>query len=85
MHFNATFTSPVSANVRQTVGEHLFQRWLALDHILAQLWESHSIGLALQYYALLKEEKDTRDCMGCLLPETTGRRVVDLVNGYGVR
>jgi len=79
-YFNAFTVKAIRANVRQTIGEHFFEQWLGLDRTFAQL--SRSIHLELRCYAMLSEEKDVSDCMGCLLPETRGRQTIDLVHGY---
>jgi len=70
----------VGADVREIIGERLFGQWSGLDRLLVQLWQSHSIRPKIQYYVLLRNE-DASDCLGCLLPETTGGRIIDLVGG----
>ena len=85
IHVYFDSANSVGANVRQIIGEQLFEQWLGLDRLLVQLWESHSIRPKIQYYVLMRKEKDVSDCVGCLLPGTTEGRIIDLVDGYSKR
>ena len=38
-------------SIRQILGEQIFGQWMELDHLLAQLWESHSIRPRALCYA----------------------------------
>ena len=80
--YRRTFAS-VPANVRQIIGEPVFGQWLALDRVLVQVWESHSICPKIMYIAPGKEKKVMDACMGYLLPEITKRGIVDLVEWRG--
>jgi len=68
----------VGTNVRQIVGELVFGQWLELDRLLAKLWESRSIRPQILYFAPLGNGKRITTRMGCLLPEITKRRIIDL-------
>ena len=71
VHFDSTLTS-AGADVRQIVGEQIVGEWSNLDRLLVQLWESRSIRPQV-ISATLDEERGTRDCILCLLPEITKR------------
>jgi hypothetical protein len=75
----------VFADVRRAIGEAGYGQWLDLDRLLVQLWESRSIcPKAVVRATQAKEKKDTRDCVARLLPETTKRGIIDLVeHSYG--
>jgi len=54
------------------------QQWHDLDRLLVQFWTSHSIRPEILYKAREGRE-DIRDYVTSLLPELTGRGLVDLV------
>lgn len=56
------------------------RRWLELDQLLAQLWESHSIPLKILCRAPSWKEKSAHESMGLLLPEITRGGTVNLFN-----
>jgi len=60
------------------------RRWPDLDHLLVQLWESHSIRPRVGYEWLREEGEPTDDCSGCLFPEIMKRGIVDLVPYQGL-
>jgi hypothetical protein len=62
------------ANGEPTIGEPIRGRCLGLDHLLVQLWVSHSIRPKVMYTG-----KDMRGYIGRLLPEIAERGIVDLV------
>ena len=64
------------ANVKQTMGEAGFEQWLALDRLLVQLWESHSVRLMVMSVGRGRERHDERDRVGSLLPEITRRGII---------
>jgi len=68
----------VGSNIRESLGEVVFGQWSDLDHLLVQFWESHSIRPRVGCKGL-RERSNTGYCIGCLLPETTKRGIVDLV------
>ena len=78
VHFGSVLTS-LGANVGQLVGEHVVLQWLDLDHLLAQLWESHFIRPRIISMTPDEEQGTRRDSIGCLLPEITTRGIIDLV------
>ena len=66
----------VEASVNESIGEVAHRRWLALDHVLVQLWESHSIRLTCIWPG---GQRERGNLTGCLLPEATKRGIVKLV------
>ena len=65
-------------SVKNVVGEN--QGWLELDRLLAQLGESHSIGVKVLYNIRTDANGGReRSRMGILLPEVTTRGIVELV------
>ena len=66
---------PVIAN---TIEESVYQEWHDLDQLLVQFWTTHSIRPCLAY-KMGKGGKNLRDYAAGLLPELTGRGLVDLV------
>ena len=72
--------SRVGADLGQVIpaiGGSVSDWWLDLDHLLVQFWESHSIRPNITC-VMLNKEKEIRECMGHLLPETTERGIIDL-------
>ena len=67
------------ANTRQTIGEAIYGQWFDLDCLLVQFWESRSIRPRVICATRMREEWEVRDFLGCLLPETTKRGIIDLV------
>jgi hypothetical protein len=68
------------AHGKDAVGESNYRQWLELDHLLVQLWESHSICLKVSYYAPSgKEGEVASTCVYSLLPEVTSRGIADFV------
>jgi hypothetical protein len=68
------------AHGKDAVGESNYRQWLELDHLLVQLWESHSICLKVLYYAPSgKEGEMASSCVNSLLPEVTSRGIADFV------
>ena len=58
--------------------ERFHQDWQELDHALLQFWTSHSIRPRIEYWRV-DEECELKELASRLLPELTGRGVVDLV------
>ena len=73
-------------DVREAIGEAVCE-WLALDRVLVQLWESYSIRSKIKYSRVWRrekrEEKEVGEFVGCLLPETTKKGIIDLVEWDG--
>jgi len=67
------------ANVRETIGGEISEQWLDLDRLLAQFWESRSIRPKVVCTTQERGNKNTRCCIGCLLPEVTKRGIIDLI------
>ena len=61
-------------NLRNAIGETLYQGWLELDEVLVQLWESHSVRSEVVYDAC-------REICG----RKAGRRVENLLSGAMAR
>jgi len=78
-HFDFAVTKAV-ANIAQTVGERALRQWSGLDRVLARFWESRSIRPKVIWRAPTVKKRKMRDCVGCLLPVTTRRGLVDLVD-----
>ena len=69
----------VCANVRMFLGEDLFRRWLDLDRLLVQIWESRSIRARVMCDPRVRERRDMREYFEMLMPEVMRRAIVDLV------
>jgi hypothetical protein len=65
------------AYLRRVTGEMAYAEWLKLDHLIAQLWESHSIRARIPYSVLSYDEIAVRRFVGGLLPEVTAGGVAD--------
>ena len=70
-------TAGAGANVWQTIGP-IREQWLVLDRLLVQFWESRSIRPRATCATWTGGEQDTKDCVRCLLPETTRRGMVEI-------
>ena len=66
------------ANTGQTVRKTVHGQWSDLDRLLVQLWELRSIRPKFIH----KKGWDSRDRIGCLMPEVMGRGTIDLVDCY---
>ena len=60
------------------VGERLRREWIDIDRVLVQLWELHAVRVNVAYSG--REEETARKFIGGLLPGTTERGIVGLVN-----
>ena len=76
--FRFTFIKS-STDVRQDIGGGISEQWSDLDRLLVRLWESRSIRPKVVCKPLERENRNTRRCIGCLLPEMTERGIIDLV------
>ena len=61
-----------------TAEERIREQWRSLDHLLVQLWESHSIRPRVEGSSL-RDEREVRDVFWGFLPEITKRGIVDIV------
>ena len=68
---------------RYALWDVVHQGWLDLDHLLVQLWASHSLRLKVAY-ELLRGSRESRYHVTKLLPELMRRGVVDLVGYHSV-
>ena len=86
LEYDWAVTMP-GVNVRQTIGGAEYGQWLALDRVLVQLWESYSIHSKVKYSRVWREEKreenEVAEFVGCLLPETTKKGIINLVEWDG--
>ena len=64
--------TPLSAQIKEAV----HQEWQDLDHLLVQLWTSHSVRLKIMYRRE-EGENEARGLVQRLLPELT-KRAIDL-------
>ena len=69
----------VGANIGQTIGGTITRQWLDLDHLLVQFWESRLIRPRVECVRLGQRRQSAEYCVGGLLPETTKRGIIDLV------
>jgi hypothetical protein len=69
-----------SATFRHRVGDAVGTEWPDLDHLLAQLWESHSIRPKVFYTVPSWLDKEVAGrCVESLLSEISKKGIVDLV------
>jgi len=76
-HPNPTIDRADPVNVRHAHGETGYRQWLDLDHLLVQLWESHSVRPKVTHYEY--RDGTGRRCVSGFLPEVTRREIADLV------
>ena len=69
----------VGTDVGAFIGGAVCQQWLDLDHLLVQLWESHSIRPRVISETPIGARPDMRECFQLLTPEVTRRGIIDLV------
>jgi len=60
-----------------SLGAEVYEKWLELDHLLFQFWESRSIRLKVVVTELLRGTQ-MKDRIGCLFPKITARGIIDL-------
>ena len=65
--------TPLSAQIKEAVD----REWQDLDHLLVQLWTSHSVRLKIMYRRE-EGEDEARGLAQRLLPELTRRGVIDV-------
>jgi hypothetical protein len=72
-----------AARGRDVVEESNYKQWLELDHLLVQLWESHSIRLTVSYWAPPGKGGELEEVMSTrahsLFPEVTSRGIAVFV------
>ena len=73
------YLTDVGGDVRKTIGERNFEKWLDLDRLLVRFWESRSIRPMVVRTTPDDERWDGSDCIGSLLPEITRKGIVDLI------
>jgi len=74
-------TSLPHPRTKKRIGQEIYGQWLELDHILVQLWESHSIRLRFTRKTWGQKFQNTmEDCLGYLLPEATKIGMIDVVD-----
>ena len=57
----------------------LYGHWMDLDRALVQLWELRAVRAKISYFPGIRRER-VREFVEGLLPETTERGIVELVN-----
>ena len=65
------------ASVMDDLGEATFRKWLDLDRLLVQLWESRSIRPKVGCVRPAQVHQNTEYCIAALFPEITKRGIVD--------
>jgi len=65
-------------SLKPTLGESYYRRWMDLDWLLVQFWESRAIRPKI-VYRMSREKKGVCEFIGNLLPEITKRGVINLV------
>ena len=65
-------------NASSVFEEEEYKKWLDLDRLLVQLWESRSIRPEVICTRVKNGEQGVRDSIGRLFPEITSRGIVDL-------
>ena len=68
----------ILARADADVGETIYRQWVDFDRLLVRLWESRSIRPKI--VGATKGEQETREYIGCLLPEITKRGVIDVAD-----
>ena len=63
---------------KKRIGEAIRGQWLALDRLLVEFWESRSVRPSLVRKRTTILSRGIRDGCEYLLPELTGRGIVDL-------
>ena len=71
---------PLSGQITEAV----HQEWQDLDHLLVQLWTSHSVRPKIMYRRE-KGEDEARGFAQRLLPELTRRGIIDVVEYLPIR
>lgn len=67
-------------SVRRIIGKAAFKELLGLDGLLVRLWESRSVRPKVTLHTSMKEVKQSmKYCIGYLIPETTKRGIINLV------
>ena len=67
---------------RETIANQTPIQWWEIDDLLVQLWESHPIPPKILYEVFPWDESGVCNWVAKLLPETTERGTVDLVNAF---
>jgi hypothetical protein len=62
-------------DIRQAINETQYGQWMDIDRLLVQFWESRSIRPKV----ICTTKQGMGDNLGRLLPEITGRGIIDLV------
>lgn len=68
-------------NVREPIGDEVHKQWVDLDQVLVQLWESNAIHTKV-IYPTRREEEETREYIGTLLPEMVRRGIVEMMDKH---
>ena len=77
---NRALSDPAYCNITGTVlTNELYGHWVDLDRALIKLWELHAVRAKISYFPGIRRER-VREFVEGLLPETTERGIVELVN-----
>ena len=77
-------TGSTDPDLRHTIQEEILGQWSELDHVLAQLWESHSIRSKIICFSPpTSTENNAKECVGWLLPTVTRRGILAPVEWGG--
>ena len=81
-----SLTVPFSSSppdVRHFVREDIHRQWVDLDHLPVRFWESRTIRPKIVYYTPKEWDGEAmRMSIGVLLPEMTGRGIIELTDLY---
>ena len=69
----------VDTNITHIVEKAAFGQWSDLDRLLIQLWESRLIRPEVIHTTMRGGPQETKDFIGCLLPEMMKREMITLV------
>jgi len=79
MPYNAALDRD-GVDIRQMIGETVYGQWLDVDRLLVQFWDSRSIRPRVMDSLMENRKSGMGDWLsGDLLPEITGRGIIDLV------
>jgi hypothetical protein len=66
------------SNVRQAIGEDIYNQWMDLDRVLVRLWESNAIYIQVTYTTSLWK-RTAHECVSGLLPGLMKRGICKFV------
>jgi len=66
-------------SIGEVIPETIRQQWLAVDSLLVQFWESHSIRPRISWGSSSWGRQDQMDVIKWVFPEAARREIVDLL------